>query len=185
MYMLGVVCTSLLCFHVSLRLSYLPLLSAIWYPSPPKPQNVANFSFFRCTYLVVFTCLWATTTRPWHDSATCSISELHTWRKWGGVSDFACARVCPDFSTFLCLWRKVTIGWEMRPVRLVLQNIRNFFSQNGWCLPWVKIVGPVRAAIMRKVQVRKVNPGGRLFATFTDVLRPLTSLILLTRFRNV
>ena len=45
----------------------------------------------------------------------------------GKVSDFACARPRPDFSAFLCLWRKVTIGWEMRPVRLVLQNIRNFF----------------------------------------------------------
>ena len=45
----------------------------------------------------------------------------------GKASDFACARPRPDFSAFLCLWRKVTIGWEMRPVRLVLQNIRNFF----------------------------------------------------------
>ena len=51
----------------------------------------------------------------------------------GKASDFGCER--PDFSAFLCLWRKLTIGWEMRPVRLVLQNIRNFFSQNGWCLP--------------------------------------------------
>ena len=56
----------------------------------------------------------------------------------GKASDFACARPRPDFSAFLCLWRKVTIGWEMRPVRLVLQNIRNFFSQNGWCLPSTK-----------------------------------------------
>ena len=56
----------------------------------------------------------------------------------GKVSDFACARPRPDFSAFLCLWRKLTIGWEMRPVRLVLQNIRNFFSQNGWCLPFTK-----------------------------------------------
>ena len=97
----------------------------------------------------------------------------------GKASDFACARPRPDFSAFLCLWRKVTIGWEMRPVRLVLQNIRNFFSQNEWCLPFTKIVGPVRAAIRRKVQVRKVRekPGGRLFTTFTDVLRPLTSLL--------
>ena len=97
----------------------------------------------------------------------------------GKASDFACARPRPDFSAFLCLWRKVTIGWEMRPVRLVLQNIRNFFSQNEWCLPFTKIVGPVRAAIRRKVQVRKVRekPGGRLFTTFTDVLRPLTSLV--------
>ena len=96
----------------------------------------------------------------------------------GKASDFACARPRPDFSAFLCLWRKVTIGWEMRPVRLVLQNIRNFFSQNEWCLPFTKIVGPERAAIRRKVQVRKVRekPGGRLFTTFTDVLRPLTSL---------
>ena len=45
----------------------------------------------------------------------------------GKASDFACARPRPDFSAFLCLWRKVTIGWEMRPVRLVLQNIRIFF----------------------------------------------------------
>ena len=80
MYMLGVICTSLLYLHVSLHLSYLPLLSAIWYPSPPKPQNVANFSFFRCTYLVIFTCLWYhAALPPWHDSAMCSISELHTW----------------------------------------------------------------------------------------------------------
>ena len=56
----------------------------------------------------------------------------------GKASDFACARPRPDFSAFLCLWRKLTIGWEMRPVRLVLQNIRNFFSQNGWCLPFTK-----------------------------------------------
>ena len=56
----------------------------------------------------------------------------------GKVGDFACVRPRPDFSAFLCLWRKVTIGWEMRPVRLVLQNIRNFFSQNGWCLPFTK-----------------------------------------------
>ena len=97
----------------------------------------------------------------------------------GKVGDFTCVRPRLDFSAFLCLWRKVTIGWEMRPVRLVLQNIRNFFSQNEWCLPFTKIVGPVRAAIRRKVQVRKVRekPGGRLFTTFTDVLRPLTSLV--------
>ena len=56
----------------------------------------------------------------------------------GKASNFACARPRPDFSAFLCLWRKLTIGWEMRPVRLVLQNIRNFFSQNGWCLPFTK-----------------------------------------------
>ena len=93
----------------------------------------------------------------------------------GKVSDFACARPRPDFSAFLCLWRKLTIGWEMRPVRLVLQNIR---KTDGASL-LLKIVGPVRAAIRRKVQVRKVRekPGGRLFTTFTDVLRPLTSLV--------
>ena len=104
----------------------------------------------------------------------------------GKASDFACARPRPDFSAFLCLWRKVTIGWEMRPVRLVLQNIRNFFSQNEWCLPFTKIVGPVRAAIRRKVQVRKVRekPGGRLFTTFTDVLRPLTSLAVSVIFQS-
>ena len=28
----------------------------------------------------------------------------------GKASDFACARPRPDFSAFLCLWRKVTIG---------------------------------------------------------------------------
>ena len=56
----------------------------------------------------------------------------------GKASDFACARPRPDFSAFLCLWRKLTIGWEMRPVRLVLQNIHNFFLQNGWCLPFTK-----------------------------------------------
>ena len=96
----------------------------------------------------------------------------------GKASDFACARPRPDFSAFLCLWRKVTIGWEMRPVRLVLQNIRNFFRKTDGASLLLKIVGPVRAAIRRKVQVRKVRekPGGRLFTTFTDVLRPLTSL---------
>ena len=56
----------------------------------------------------------------------------------GKASDFACARPRPDFSAFLCLWRKLIIGWEMRPVRLVLQNIRNSFSQNGWCFPFTK-----------------------------------------------
>ena len=48
------------------RLSYLSLLSAIWYLSPPKPQNVANFCFSRCTYLVIFTRLWDTTARSYH-----------------------------------------------------------------------------------------------------------------------
>ena len=113
----------------------------------------------------------------WHsDVESDDYSESARSYELGKASDFGCER--PDFSAFLCLWRKVTIGWEMRPVRLVLQNIRNFFSQNGWCLPFTKIVGPVRAAIRRKVQVRKVRekPGGRLFTTFTDVLRPLTSL---------
>ena len=97
----------------------------------------------------------------------------------GKASDFACARPRPDFSAFLCLWRKLTIGWEMRPVRLVLQNIRNFFRKTDGASLLLKIVGPVRAAIRRKVQVRKVRekPGGRLFTTFTDVLRPLTSLV--------
>ena len=96
----------------------------------------------------------------------------------GKASDFACARPRPDFSAFLCLWRKLTIGWEMRPVRLVLQNIRNFFRKTDGASLLLEIVGPVRAAIRRKVQVRKVRekPGGRLFTTFTDVLRPLTSL---------
>ena len=130
--------------------------------------------------------LWALSSRRnWLSLATKSsdvesddYSESARSYELGKASDFACARPRPDFSAFLCLWRKVTIGWEMRPVRLVLQNIRNFFSQNEWCLPFTKIVGPVRAAIRRKVQVRKVRekPGGRLFTTFTDVLRPLTSL---------
>ena len=83
MYMLGVVCTSLLYLHVSLRLSYLSLLSAIWYLSPPKPQNVTNFWFFRCTYLFghVYMSLgyYRAVLPPWHDSAKCSIFELHTW----------------------------------------------------------------------------------------------------------
>ena len=38
----------------------------------------------------------------------------------GKASDFACARPRPDFSAFLCLWRKITIGWEMRPARLIV-----------------------------------------------------------------
>ena len=54
----------------------------------------------------------------------------------GKASDFACARPRPDFSAFLCLWRKVTIGWEMRPVRLVLQNIRNFFFEKRMVPPF-------------------------------------------------
>ena len=117
--------------------------------------------------------------RNFSDVESDDYSESARSYELGKASDFACARPRPDFSAFLCLWRKVTIGWEMRPVRLVLQNIRNFFSQNEWCLPFTKIVGPVRAAIRRKVQVRKVRekPGGRLFTTFTDVLRPLTSLV--------
>ena len=53
-----------------------------------------------------------------------------------------------------------------------------FFRKTDGASLLLKIVGPVRAAIRRKVQVRKVRekPGGRLFTTFTDVLRPLTSL---------
>ena len=53
-----------------------------------------------------------------------------------------------------------------------------FFSKTDGVPLLLKIVGPIRAAIRRKVQVRKVRekPGGRLFTTFTDVLRPLTSL---------
>ena len=35
------------------------------------------------------------------------------------------------FPTFLCLWREFTIGGKMRPVRFVLQTIRNYFPQNG------------------------------------------------------
>ena len=118
--------------------------------------------------------------RNFSDVESDDYSESARSYELGKASDFACARPRPDFSAFLCLWRKVTIGWEMRPVRLVLQNIRNFFfcKTDGASL-LIKIVGPVRAAIRRKVQVRKVRekPGGRLFTTFTDVLRPLTSLV--------
>ena len=39
-------------------LSYLSLLSSIFHPSPPELKNVAYFSFFRCTCLVVFVYLW-------------------------------------------------------------------------------------------------------------------------------
>ena len=49
-------------------LSYLSLLSSVFHPSPPELKNVAYFSFFRCTYLVIFTC------------GLTSISELHTTR---------------------------------------------------------------------------------------------------------
>ena len=76
--------------------------------------------------------------RNFSDVESDDYSESARSYELGKASDFACARPRPDFSAFLCLWRKVTIGWEMRPVRLVLQNIRNFFSQNGWCLPFTK-----------------------------------------------
>ena len=64
---------------------------------------------------------------PTSDVESDDHSESARSYELGKVTDFACPRARPDFSAFLCLWRKVTIGWEMRPVRLVLQNIRNFF----------------------------------------------------------
>ena len=46
-------------------LSYLSLLSSIFHPSPPELKNVAYFSFFRCTCLVVFAYLWFITCTLW------------------------------------------------------------------------------------------------------------------------
>ena len=110
MYMLGVVCSPLALPHVSFSLSYLFLPPLILHPSPPKPKNVANFWFFRCTYLVIFTCLWTTAVLlPWHDSATCSISELHTY-----------IAVCPSqllFRQMRCPKAIPTANWVLSSVQ--------------------------------------------------------------------
>ena len=95
----------------------------------------------------------------------------------GKVSDrCACARARPDFSAFLCLWRKVKIGWDMRPVRLVLQNTRNYFSQNGLCLPFTKYSRSSKGSNKAESIDAKGQRIAWLFTTFTDVPRPLTLL---------
>ena len=99
----------------------------------------------------------------------------------GKVDDFACARPRPDFSafsSFSAFGARLQLAGRCDRSDSSFRTYVIYVRKTDGGSLLLKIVGPVRAAIRRKVQVRKVRekPGGRLFTTFTDVLRPLTSL---------